>query len=85
MGVPDMMILSMAMALVSFGAAHAQSAATDAAPDYPNQPEMSARLAESTIEATPTTPEELAAFIRAETDKWIRVVTDACIEKQLRQ
>jgi tripartite-type tricarboxylate transporter receptor subunit TctC len=67
---------------VSYGAAHAQSIATDAAPGYPNRPEMSARLAESTIEATPTTPEELAAFIGAETDKWIRVVKDASIEKQ---
>jgi tripartite-type tricarboxylate transporter receptor subunit TctC len=47
-----------------------------------NTPEMKARLAESTIEATPTTPEEFAAFIGIETEKWARVVKDAAIPKQ---
>ena len=47
-----------------------------------NLPEMKARLAESTIDASPTTPEEFAAFIRAETEKWTRVVRDANIPKQ---
>ena len=47
-----------------------------------NLPEMKARLAESTIDASPTTPEEFAAFIRAETEKWARVVKDAGIQKQ---
>ncbi len=47
-----------------------------------NLPEMKARLAESTIEAAPTTQEEFAAFIRAETEKWAKVVKDAGIEKQ---
>ncbi len=47
-----------------------------------NLPEMKARLAESTIEASPTTPEEFAAFIRAETEKWTKVVKDAGLPKQ---
>jgi len=47
-----------------------------------NLPEMKARLAESTIEASPTTPEEFAAFIRAETEKWVKVVKDAALPKQ---
>ena len=47
-----------------------------------NQPEIRARLAEATIDVTPGTPEELAAFIRAETEKWTRVVKDANIPKQ---
>jgi tripartite-type tricarboxylate transporter receptor subunit TctC len=47
-----------------------------------NSPEMKARLAESSIDVSPTTPEEFAAFIRAETDKWTRVVRDANIPKQ---
>ena len=47
-----------------------------------NTPEMKARLAESTIDASPTTPGEFADFIAAETVKWARVVKDAGIEKQ---
>ena len=47
-----------------------------------NLPEMKARLAESTIEASPTTQEEFAAFIGAETEKWAKVVKDAGIPKQ---
>jgi tripartite-type tricarboxylate transporter receptor subunit TctC len=47
-----------------------------------NMPEVKNRLAESTIEASPTTPEEFAAFIRAEIDKWAKVVAEARIAKQ---
>jgi tripartite-type tricarboxylate transporter receptor subunit TctC len=47
-----------------------------------NLPEMKARLAESTIDATPTTQDGFAAFIVAETQKWAKVVKDAGIEKQ---
>ena len=45
-------------------------------------PEMKARLAEATIDASPNTPEEFAAFIRGEVEKWTRVVRDANIPKQ---
>jgi len=45
-------------------------------------PEMKARLAEATIEASPMTPDEFGAFIRAEVEKWTRVVRDANIPKQ---
>jgi tripartite-type tricarboxylate transporter receptor subunit TctC len=47
-----------------------------------NTPEMKARLAEATIDASPNTPEDFAAFIRAEQEKWARVVRDANIPKQ---
>ena len=47
-----------------------------------NLPEMKARLAEASIEATPTTPEEFAAFIKGETERWARVVKEANIPKQ---
>jgi tripartite-type tricarboxylate transporter receptor subunit TctC len=47
-----------------------------------NMPEIKARLAENTIEASPTTPAEFAAFIKAETQKWARVVSDDRIPKQ---
>jgi tripartite-type tricarboxylate transporter receptor subunit TctC len=47
-----------------------------------NMPETKARLADSTIEAKPTTPEQFAAFIAAETKKWAGVVADAHIERQ---
>jgi tripartite-type tricarboxylate transporter receptor subunit TctC len=47
-----------------------------------NLPEMRERLAESTIEVSPTSPDEFAAFIRAETEKWARVVRDANLPKQ---
>ena len=45
-------------------------------------PEMKARLAEATIDASPTTQEEFAAFIRGEIDKWTAVVREANIPKQ---
>jgi tripartite-type tricarboxylate transporter receptor subunit TctC len=47
-----------------------------------NLPEMKARLAEKTIDVSPTTPEEFAAFIQAETERWARVAKDANIPKQ---
>jgi tripartite-type tricarboxylate transporter receptor subunit TctC len=47
-----------------------------------NMPETKARLAEATIDASPTTQEEFAAFIQKETDKWAAVVRDANIPKQ---
>ena len=47
-----------------------------------NSPEMKARLAESTIEATPISQEEFAGFIRGEIDKWTKVVKDANLPKQ---
>jgi tripartite-type tricarboxylate transporter receptor subunit TctC len=45
-------------------------------------PEVKARLAEVSIEASPTTPEEFAAFIQVETERWARVVKDANLPKQ---
>ena len=45
-------------------------------------PEVVARLAENSIAATPTSQEEFAAFIRAETERWAAVVRDANIPKQ---
>ena len=45
-------------------------------------PEMKARLGEATIEVAPNTPEEFAAFIRGEVEKWTRVVRDANVPKQ---
>jgi tripartite-type tricarboxylate transporter receptor subunit TctC len=47
-----------------------------------NAPEMKARLAEATIEVTPNSQEEFAAFIRGEVEKWTRVVKDANLPKQ---
>ena len=47
-----------------------------------NMPEMKARLADSSIDASPTTQEEFAAFIRAEIDKWTAVVRDAHVPMQ---
>jgi len=45
-------------------------------------PEMRARLAEASVEVTPTSPEEMAAFVRTEIDKWTRVVREGNIPKQ---
>jgi tripartite-type tricarboxylate transporter receptor subunit TctC len=47
-----------------------------------NMPEVKARLADASIDASPTTPDEFLAFIRAETDRWQRVARDAGIPKQ---
>jgi len=45
-------------------------------------PEIKARLAEVSIDVTPTSREETAAFISAEIEKWTRVVRDARIPKE---
>jgi tripartite-type tricarboxylate transporter receptor subunit TctC len=45
-------------------------------------PEVIERLAQSSIEAAPGTPEEFAAFIKAESERWMKVVADAHIPKQ---
>ena len=42
-----------------------------------NMPEVKERLAQSSIEAAPSTPEQFAAHIRFETTKWAKVVKDA--------
>jgi tripartite-type tricarboxylate transporter receptor subunit TctC len=47
-----------------------------------NMPEVRVRLAQSSIEASPTTPEEFAAFIKGEIEKWTRVVSEARLAKQ---
>ena len=47
-----------------------------------NMPEVRLRLAQSSIEASPTTPEEFAAFIKGEIEKWTRVVSEARLAKQ---
>jgi len=45
-------------------------------------PEVVERLAQSSIDAEPGTPEEFAAFIKAESERWKKVVADAHIPKQ---
>ena len=47
-----------------------------------NMPEVRERLAQSSIEASPTTPTEFAAFIKGEIEKWTRVVSEARIARQ---
>ena len=45
-------------------------------------PEVIQRLAQSSIDAEPGTPEDFAAFIKAESERWKKVVADAHIPKQ---
>jgi tripartite-type tricarboxylate transporter receptor subunit TctC len=45
-------------------------------------PEVQQRMNELVVDAAPTSPEELAAFIRAETSRWAKVVKDAGIPQQ---
>ncbi len=45
-------------------------------------PETRQRLVEQGIDPTPSTPEEFAAFIRSETDKWAKVVKEAGVPQQ---
>jgi tripartite-type tricarboxylate transporter receptor subunit TctC len=45
-------------------------------------PEMKARLADNSIEAKPSTQQEFAALIKAETAKWAKVVKEAGIPRQ---
>jgi tripartite-type tricarboxylate transporter receptor subunit TctC len=43
---------------------------------------MQQRMNELVIDAAPTSPEELAAFIRDETARWAKVVKEAGIPPQ---
>ena len=45
-------------------------------------PEIRARLADASIDVSPTTPEEFAAFIRSEIERWSGVVLEANIARQ---
>lgn len=45
-------------------------------------PDVQQRMNEMVIDAAPTTPEAFAAFIRAETDRWAKVVKEAGITQQ---
>lgn len=45
-------------------------------------PDVQQRMNEMVIDAAPTSPEAFAAFIRAETDRWAKVVKDAGIAQQ---
>jgi tripartite-type tricarboxylate transporter receptor subunit TctC len=47
-----------------------------------NLPEIKSRLADATIDASPISPEEFGAFIRAEVERWTAVVREANIPKQ---
>ena len=47
-----------------------------------NAPDTQRRLAEQGVDAAPSTPEQFAAFIKVETDKWARVVRDAKVPQQ---
>jgi tripartite-type tricarboxylate transporter receptor subunit TctC len=47
-----------------------------------NSPDLRQRLFQQTVEATPSSPEAFAAFIKSETVKWAKVVKDAGIPAQ---
>ena len=47
-----------------------------------NAPDTQRRLTEQGVDAAPSTPEQFAAFIKLETDKWARVVRDAKVPQQ---
>jgi tripartite-type tricarboxylate transporter receptor subunit TctC len=47
-----------------------------------NAPDVQRRLMEQGVDPAPSTPEEFAAFIRVETDKWAKVVKEAGVPKQ---
>jgi len=40
------------------------------------------RLEDQAVDVTPSTPEQFVAHVRAETDKWIKVVRDAGLEER---
>ena len=42
-----------------------------------NLPDVKERLAQASIQAAPSTPEQFAAYIRAESIKWAKVIKDA--------
>ena len=45
-----------------------------------NSSDMKERLAQFGVDATPSTPEELAAFVKTETIKWTKTVQDAGVK-----
>jgi len=47
-----------------------------------NAPEIRSKLAQVELDATTSTPAEFAKFVRAETDKWARVIKEANIRVQ---
>jgi len=47
------------------------------------KPEMKARLAQAGIDAATSTPEELAAWVKVEVEKWTRVVKQANVVPEL--
>jgi len=47
-----------------------------------NAPDVQRRFMEQGVDAAPSTPAEFAAFIRAETEKWARVVKEAGVPQQ---
>jgi tripartite-type tricarboxylate transporter receptor subunit TctC len=47
-----------------------------------NAPDVQRRLLEQGVDPAPSTPDQFAAFIRAETEKWARVVKDARVPQQ---
>jgi tripartite-type tricarboxylate transporter receptor subunit TctC len=47
-----------------------------------NSPDVQRRLEEQGVDPAPSTPEQFAAFIRAETEKWARVVKEAGVPQQ---
>jgi tripartite-type tricarboxylate transporter receptor subunit TctC len=47
-----------------------------------NTPETRSRLAKVELDAATSTPAEFAKFVRAESDKWGRVIKDANIRVQ---
>jgi tripartite-type tricarboxylate transporter receptor subunit TctC len=47
-----------------------------------NSPDVQRRLTEQGVDPAPSTPEQFAAFIRSETEKWARVVKDAGVPQQ---
>jgi tripartite-type tricarboxylate transporter receptor subunit TctC len=55
---------------------------TFSSPGFGTNPEISARLANDGAEVIASTPEEFGAYIRAETEKWAKVVKAAGIKPE---
>lgn len=45
-------------------------------------PDVQKRLSEQGVDAAPSTPQQFAAFIRSETEKWARVIKEAGVPQQ---
>ncbi|MEK7835418.1 MAG: tripartite tricarboxylate transporter substrate-binding protein, partial [Pseudomonadota bacterium] len=45
-----------------------------------NSPDMKERMAQFGVDAAPSTPEELAAFVKSETIKWTKTAQDAGVK-----